>query len=262
MNSLVMRFCVSAEEAEGAQLVRPSQLPFYDESPEPRFQLVEREPSVLEQNIKLARQEVSNVASQLGEVAEKVNHVYETGKAHTQGAYHELLAEENLPMRLGVITASGLVGLVIGRFRGGLVKRLLYTGLGVGAGGAICYPTEAAQVSEEVYLEARKKAMIAYNFVAGVESPGSGPDTRDNLIASSISRLSTYSLRLIRDLKETVAPSTSSGGGTSKQIESEANKKHEEIVFIGANSDAPREVEGDPGQGKEEDKDLYTTRTA
>jgi hypothetical protein len=33
-----------------------------------RFELVEREPSMLEQNIKVVREEVANVASQLQEV--------------------------------------------------------------------------------------------------------------------------------------------------------------------------------------------------
>ncbi len=39
MGILVRRFCVSAEEKEGRRLVRPSQLPLYDESPEPRLVL-------------------------------------------------------------------------------------------------------------------------------------------------------------------------------------------------------------------------------
>jgi hypothetical protein len=40
MGILVRRFCVSAEEKDGRRLVRPSQLPLYDESPEPRYLLL------------------------------------------------------------------------------------------------------------------------------------------------------------------------------------------------------------------------------
>ena len=47
------------------------------------------------------------------------------------------------------------------------MKRLLYTGIGAGAGAAVCYPEEANEVSADAYAEIRKKAMIAYNFVNG-----------------------------------------------------------------------------------------------
>ena len=42
-------------------------------------------------------------------------------------------------------------------------------------------------------------------------------------------------------------------------------KKQEKVVFIPESKEeevAGMKMEGDPGQGKEEDKDLYTTRTA
>ncbi len=53
-----------------------------------------------------------------------------------------------------------------------------------------------------------------------VESTAPNPDSTANLIASSISRFSKYSVSLIRDLKETLAPPTSPAplvAGTSKQ---------------------------------------------
>jgi hypothetical protein len=40
-----------------------------------------------------------------------------------------------------------------------------------------------------------------------------------------------------------------------------ATKKREKVVFVGESTDTLK-VEGDPGQGREEDKDLYTTRTS
>jgi len=46
-------------------------------------------------------------------------------------------------------------------------------------------------------------------------------------------------------------------------LQSGASRKEEKILFLEASSVAGQEeVEGDPGQGREEDKDLYTTRTA
>ncbi len=43
----------------------------------------------------------------------------------------------------------------------------MYTGLGAGVGTAICYPEDSKEISNNVYVESRKKAMIAYNFVTG-----------------------------------------------------------------------------------------------
>ena len=48
-----------------------------------------------------------------------------------------------------------------------MLKRLVYTGLGASVGTAICYPEDSKEISNNVYVESRKKAMIAYNFVTG-----------------------------------------------------------------------------------------------
>ena len=48
-----------------------------------------------------------------------------------------------------------------------MLQRLVYTGLGAGVGTAICYPEDTKEISNNVYVESRKKAMIAYNFVTG-----------------------------------------------------------------------------------------------
>ena len=43
----------------------------------------------------------------------------------------------------------------------------MYTGFGLGAGAAVCYPIEANQAADEAYEAATKNALSAYNFVAG-----------------------------------------------------------------------------------------------
>ena len=47
------------------------------------------------------------------------------------------------------------------------MKRVMYTALGAGAGTAISYPDQAKQLSNDAYVETRKKALIAYTFVSG-----------------------------------------------------------------------------------------------
>ena len=65
------------------------------------------------------------------------------------------------------MSGTGLLGLLVGRLRGGLFKRVLYTGLGVGAGAAFCYPDEASELSSAVYQEGSKATQDAYSLVTG-----------------------------------------------------------------------------------------------
>lgn len=48
-----------------------------------------------------------------------------------------------------------------------MFKRVLYTGLGAGAGAALCYPDEASEVTTTVYQEGRKTAQDAYSLMTG-----------------------------------------------------------------------------------------------
>ena len=75
--------------------------------------------------------------------------------------------EENLPARLAIISGAGLMGLMIGSLRGRFLKKILYTGIGAGAGAGICYPDEAREIAEIGVEEGKRNVMIAYNFVTG-----------------------------------------------------------------------------------------------
>merc|ERR1711872_828315 len=181
---------------------------------------------------KAGRQNLNEVCGQINQVKEKVNYVIETGKAHSQGAYNELLEEDNLVGRVGVIAAGGTLGLLVGALRGRFVKRVIYTALGAGAGTAISYPDQAKQLSNDAYVETRKKALIAYTFVSGVES---GPPAESSFASSTLTLASTSNEMASSNKDKIIIQKESTAGGAEV-------------------------VEGDPGQSKEEDRDLYTTR--
>jgi len=250
MNSLVRRFTVRAEEEKN--LVRPSQLPLYDQPEQTQYVLANREPGLLEENIKVARESLNLVSEQVAEAGEKMNYVIETGVAHSQGAYNQLLEEDNLAGRVGVIAGGATLGLIVGLLRGRFIKRVLYTTLGAGIGASISYPAEAKQLSEEAYTETRKKAMIAYNFVNGVDSSGTA---ESSLIASSITRISSVLLRYLGEIRAKIG----SGVQTSK-VEVDKTPIRKDTVIFESGVGSSNLVEGDPGQSNAEDKDLYTTR--
>ena len=83
--------------------------------------------------MRMAREAISEVAKQAGLLVDQVNHVVETGKAHTQGetvcwegsgtilysgALFQLREEDNLPARVGLIAGTGTAGLMLGLLRG------------------------------------------------------------------------------------------------------------------------------------------------
>jgi len=185
-------------------MVKPSQLPFYEEPPKVKYVYEPEEPGLLEKNIKIAREGLGSVASQvksqLSEVQETASHIYETGKAHSQGAYNQLLDEDNVAARVGLIAGAGSLGLLVGVLRGRMMKRLLYTGVGLGTGTAVCYPEPAAEIGGKVYSEGRRTAMIAYNFVTGVPNQGGNNDNGSNLVAASMTRICYFLARKFKEL--------------------------------------------------------------
>jgi len=192
-------------------MVKPKDLPFYEEKKNDEYTFVPQEAGIIESNVKIAREGINFAKSQLGEAGDQMLHIYETGKAHSQGAYNQLLEEDNLVARVGVIAGAGTLGLMVGALRGRFFKRLLYTGLGAGAGAAVCYPTEATQIGDEAYGLARKNALVAYNFVTGVADPGSANSPlATDLIASSIKRVSFFLVRKAKELYMALSTKASS----------------------------------------------------
>eukprot|EP00092_Neocalanus_flemingeri_P008166 GFUD01008806.1.p1 GENE.GFUD01008806.1~~GFUD01008806.1.p1 ORF type:complete len:251 (+),score=105.19 GFUD01008806.1:46-798(+) len=183
--------------------VRLDDLSFYSSSSGPAYTLDRKEPGMVQENVKMVREGLLEGVTLMRQAKEAVNHIVDTGIAHSSAAHYQLLEEDNLPARVGVIAATGLVGLVVGSLRGRLVKRVVYTMVGVGAGAAVCYPEQCPvrEAGEMVYQEGRKNAMVAYNYVAGVEAGATpslpsvedissmGTSTDMSLIASGMRRV-------------------------------------------------------------------------
>ena len=96
-------------------------LSFYSSSPPTSYSLAKKEPGLVQENVKVVRLGVMEGISLVKKAKESVNHVVVTGVAHSTAAYNQLTEEENLPVRVGVITGAGLLGLAVGALRGRLV---------------------------------------------------------------------------------------------------------------------------------------------
>ena len=101
--------------------VKVDDLSFYSSSPPTSYSLAKKEPGMVQENVKVVRLGVMEGISLVRKAKESVTHVVDTGVAHSTAAYNQLTEEENLPVRVGVITGAGLLGLAVGALRGRLV---------------------------------------------------------------------------------------------------------------------------------------------
>ena len=56
---------------------------------------------------------------------------------------------------------------MVGALRGRIIKKVLYSGIGAGAGASFCYPQEAKETGDLVYEEGKRNVLVAYNFING-----------------------------------------------------------------------------------------------
>ena len=150
--------------------VKISDLSFYEEPRKAKYAVQKSEAGLVQGGFKTAREVTTEGINLYTEARESVSHVIETGVAHSTGAYSQLREEENLPARLALISGAGLLGLMVGAVRGRIFKKLLYSGIGAGAGVAFCYPEDAREGANIAYEEGRKAALDGYNLIAGGQS--------------------------------------------------------------------------------------------
>ena len=147
--------------------VKISDLSFYGEPRKAEYAVQKSEAGLVQGGFQTAREVTTEGVNLYTAAKESVSHVIETGVAHSTGAYNQLTEEENLPARLALISVTGLLGLMVGSLRGRIFKKVLYSGLGTGAGIAFCYPEDAKEGADMVYDEGRKAALVGYSFITG-----------------------------------------------------------------------------------------------
>jgi len=278
----------------------PSDLPFYSKEEKVEYAIAPQEPTALEDGVRIAREAISEVSKQAGLLVDQVNHVVETGKAHTQGALFQLREEDNLPARVGLIAGTGTAGLMLGLLRGRLIKRVLYTGIGAGLGASVAYPEEANEAMLTVEKEGKKAVEMAQALANGgkklsdISLPSATAASEMSLVAGRtiahnikiiITVLGAFSVEAYEAASDRIAGLVADWKFTEKlkiedatqaklktsvpEIEvvtepeseesSSGDAKKSQVVFL-TTATTVTGVEGDPGMGTDEDKDLYTTR--
>lgn len=126
--------------------------------------------SVLQTPVKAVREQVQFVWEQTESVKHTVQDHYSELQDRSGWIVQYLREEANKEARYGAVAIGGLTGFIFG-LRGGIFRRLLYTGLGTTGMGLVCFPEETKDLIKSNGALTKQYINIAYNFLYGVK-PG------------------------------------------------------------------------------------------
>lgn len=159
--------------------MRPSDLPIY-EAPHADYgefiesKSKEQKPGYIKTAlltpVKAVREQVQNVWEQTDAVKNTVQEHYHEARDRSDWIVQYLREEENKEVRYGAVAMGGLTGFIFG-LRGGIIRRLFYTGLGTTGMGLVCFPEQTKELMKSNGALAKQYINIAYNFLYGVK-PG------------------------------------------------------------------------------------------
>ncbi|KAL0849787.1 hypothetical protein ABMA28_011734 [Loxostege sticticalis] len=159
--------------------MRPSDLPIYEAPHADYGEYVESTSkehktgyikSALLTPVKAVREQVQTVWVQTDAIKNTVADNYHEVRDRSDWIVQYLREEENKEVRYGAVAMGGLTGFIFG-LRGGIIRRLFYTGLGTTGMGLVCFPEQTKELMKSNGALAKQYINIAYNFLYGVK-PG------------------------------------------------------------------------------------------
>ncbi|XP_066268314.1 MICOS complex subunit MIC26-like [Branchiostoma lanceolatum] len=221
-----------------------SELPIYDQPPDlTQYTYIEEDDSFLRQHVSKVRQAVWKGYDKMEGTRVYVVDKYRIAEKKTTDGLEYVQSEEGFFPRLGVITLSGLTGLVLGA-RGGLIKKAVYSTTLAGAAASLCYPNQAVNISRSGYTRVKDFTLDQYNSIRQGGKPKSKP-----------SKPAPEAAEVIPSAPETPAAETPAA-------ETPAAEDAAAVTDAPAAEPAKDKPKGevDFGQSNPEDKDMYTTR--
>ncbi|XP_063372641.1 MICOS complex subunit MIC27 [Cydia amplana] len=159
--------------------MRPSELPIY-EAPHAEYAEFEEAKrhskksgyirTALQGPVRVVREHIQTVWAHTDSINNAVHDNFNEFQDRTQWIVRYLREEENKQVRSGAVIIGGLTGFIFG-LRGGIIRKVLYAGLGTTAMGMICFPEETKEFTKNNGVLAKQYINIAYNFLYGVK-PG------------------------------------------------------------------------------------------
>jgi len=209
-------------------------LPIYpDENQSSKAVWVNVEPprSSLETSISAVRQATCEFMQQFKTQKEKTVALVEQTKSNANSQLEYIRSETNLVPKVVFISLSGLSGLLIG-FRKSKFRKFMYTTVLTIGATSLCYPKEAKVYYEQAFGYSRKAANDFY---------------REYIWPSET-----------KSLKNKPADKAQHESGAIENAKDKVIKLNVQDV---AATKSEIVMKGDKGQSRDEDKDMYTTRS-
>jgi len=150
-------------------MIRPSDHPMYGTPYPPKdVVLVADEAGSLESGIRTAREAAGPYYLMgLGSV-QRGRELLETAFAHSRTLYEKKTDEGGSIPKAAAITAGGLTGLIIAS-RKGFIRKILYTGFGLTAAAAACYPQQSRELFDISTFIARRRGPEFIKDITGID---------------------------------------------------------------------------------------------
>lgn len=144
------------------------QLPLYGNPYPPRDVILNEEPSGLESGIRSTREAAAPYYAIVAASGRRGAEILATAVAHTRSLYDRISDDSSSVPKAAAITAGGLTGLLIAS-RKGFIRKILYTGLGMTAAAAACYPSQSRELIDLSAYIARRRGPDLIKELLGVD---------------------------------------------------------------------------------------------
>lgn len=132
------------------------QLPMYGNPYPPKDVIMNQEAGAIEEGVRSARHALLPLYAASIAGLERGQELMDTAVSHSRTTYEMITDESQAIPRAIAITTGGLFGLLLAS-RKGFFKKILYTGFGLTAATAVCYPQQSKELTELSIYIAKKK---------------------------------------------------------------------------------------------------------
>uniref|UniRef100_UPI00398EA576 MICOS complex subunit Mic27-like isoform X2 n=1 Tax=Pristiophorus japonicus TaxID=55135 RepID=UPI00398EA576 len=241
----------SSKSQPDKNLIKPEQLSVYNE-PSTNSKYVTEQPGQLLEGFSVVRQTVQPYAAQCKAAYGAIKSGAENTIAFGKGTYVFLKdPPEGFFPRVGVITISGLTGLILAS-RGSRVKKMVYPAGLATVGMAICYPQQAIAVAK---FTGRKMYAVSQGSYETFRSLWKGNTEKKKYPETTKAQEDQPKQEVLGTLEST---------GTPLAEDSPQNLLKSDVTFVPAEEKQMIVLDPslmDHGQSNPEDTDLYSTRS-
>ncbi|XP_059049189.1 MICOS complex subunit MIC27 [Achroia grisella] len=163
--------------------------------------------SALQSPVTAVRECVQSACAQTESITNAVQDNYHQIQDKSDWIVKYLREEENKDVRYGAVAMGGLTGFIFG-LRGGIIRRVLYAGIGTTALGFVCFPDETRELLKNNGVLAKQYVNIAYNFLYGVKPGDPQLEVKfpELSVPKNFSELADLTVSLASSVKQAVMP--------------------------------------------------------